>query len=174
MPSLEKELMLEEIVKTVKGKEYVFISQFNKLNVSDINDIRRKVEKSSLRSIVAKKTLARKVFQQIGIAEAEKLLDGSVFITVAEKDPQIVSKILIDFTKDKEGFQVQGAYIEGGVYGKDYLGQLAKLPSREVLIATVVRGVAAPVQGFVNCLSQMTRSLVVVLDQIQKQKASAG
>lgn len=174
MPSLEKEVMTKELLKEIEGKGYVFFSQFSSLKVNDFSEIRRKIGKVADHSVVAKNTIARRALEQLGIKGVDGLIKGSVMLTVGDRDPQIVSKLLLGFNKDNEGFQVQGAYLDGQVYKKDFLKQLADLPSREVLIASVVGGISAPLRGFVNVLAQVTRSLVCVLDQVQKQKAGSG
>ncbi len=174
MPQLEKETMAKQLYKDLEGKNYIFFSRFSSLKVSDFGEIRRKVEKVAERSVVAKNTMIRRVLNELGIQGADQLVDGSVFLTIGNNDPQIVSRILIDYNKEKEGFQVQGAYLDGQVYQKDFLKQLADLPSREVLIASVAGGISAPLRGFVNVLAQVTRSFVIALDQIQKKKAGTG
>jgi len=50
---------------------------------------------------------------------------------------------------------------------------LAKLPSREVLLAKMLGSLNAPVQNFVGVLAAVPRSLVTVLSAIEKQKAGS-
>ncbi len=47
---------------------------------------------------------------------------------------------------------------------------LAKLPCKEVLIAQVLCGLDAPIQGFVNVMSGTIRGLVVALNAICGEK----
>jgi len=79
---------------------------------------------------------------------------------------------LVDFAKGRENFQLDGAFLEGQIFPAQYLQSLANLPSREVLLATLANRMNAPVGGLVNVLSQLTRSLVTVLDQVQKKKSN--
>lgn len=170
--STEKKLLFEEVLKSLEGKNYIFFSRYNRLSVNDFGELRRKVEKVSEHSLVVKNTLMRRALEQLGLKDACCFLEGSVFVTLSSKDPQNVSRVLVDFAKGNENFQVSGACIDGGVYQASYLEQLAKMPSREVLIAMVVGGIAAPLRGFVSTLAQLNRSVVIALDQIQKKKAA--
>jgi large subunit ribosomal protein L10 len=169
--SFEKKLLLDELLNVLKGKDYIFLSRYSKLSANEFGELRRKVEKASDRSVVAKNTLIRRALNEIGIKEADGMVKGSLFVSVTEKDPQILSKILVDFAKGNENFSLAGACVEGKACSASYLEQLAKLPSRQVLIASVVGGLNAPIAGFVNVLGQLTRSLVTALDQVQKKKA---
>ena len=174
MASLEKQLLLEELIKAIEGKNYIFFSRFNRLSVNDFGELRRKVGKVANRSVVVKNSITLRAFEQLGLKNASELVKGSIFLTMGEKEPQAISKVLVDFAKGNESFQIAGACVEGDIYPPAYVEQLAKLPSREVLLASVVGGISAPLRSFVSALGQMTRSLVVVLDQIQRKKAAAA
>ena len=170
MPSIAKEMMLKELVKTLESKDYIFFARHQGLSATDFVELRRKLEKIADRTLVAKNTITRLAFKKMGIHDVNGLIKGSVLLTVAKKDPHIISKILVEFAKGRETFQLDGAYLEGSLFPAQHLKSLAELPSREVLIATVVGGLNAPISGFVNVLGQLTRSLVIALDQIQKTK----
>ena len=172
MPSLGKELMLKELLKALKNKNYLFFSRHQGLSANDFIELRQKLSKVSDRSLVVKNALLKRALGEIGIKDANGLIKGALLITVCEKDPQIASKALLEFAKGKESFQVGGACIEGAVVSEQYVKSLAELPSREVLIATVLGGLNAPISGFVNVLGQLVRSVAIALDQIQKKKAA--
>lgn len=62
MPSFEKELMLQEIVKEFEKSPYAFFSNFQNISVSEISEVRKNLEKVSRRSLVIKHSMARKLF----------------------------------------------------------------------------------------------------------------
>ena len=51
---------------------------------------------------------------------------------------------------------------------------LADLPSRELLLGQVARGMQAPIAGFVNVLHGTIRNFVYVLEAVRKQKEEAS
>ena len=63
--------------------------------------------------------------------------------------------------------------MDGALLPAEKLDALAKLPSREVLLAQVVGGMQAPLTGFAGCLQGLLRNFVNVLDQIREQKETA-
>ena len=170
MASITKELMLRELVKTLESKSYIFFAQYQNLSSGDFSELRRSLEKVSERTLVVKNSLSRLAFKQVGIQDVNGLVKGSMILTVSQKDPLLISKVLLEFAKGRENFTVGGAYLEGGVFPAQYLKSLAELPSREVLLASVVGRMQGPISGFVSGLGQLVRSLAVVLDQIQKSK----
>ena len=95
-------------------------------------------------------------------------------ITFGDKDPQEISKRLVDFSKTNAKWKPAGVIFEGQVYGEDFVKQLAKLPSRKELLTQLVLRMNSPIQGFANVLGALTRNLVVALEEVRKKKAAAG
>lgn len=174
MPTLAKELILDELIQVLQSKNYIFFTKHQGLSAPDFVELRRKLEKVSDRTIVTKNTITRLAFKKMGVNDIKDLIKGSILLTIAEKDPQLVSKVLVEFAKGRENFSLDGAYLEGKVFPGQYLKSLADLPSREVLIASVLGRLNAPISGFVSVLGQMIRSLAIVLDQIQKTKSNTS
>ena len=172
MPSLAKELMLQELMNTLKSKDYIFFARYQGLPATEFVELRRKLEKVVDRTVVVKNTLTRLAFKQLGVSNINGILKGSLLLAVGKKDPQNISRVLVDFAKGRENFQLDGAFLEGQIFTTQYLQSLANLPSREVLLATVLNRMNGPIGGFVNVLGQLMSSLVIALDQIQKKKSN--
>ncbi|PIQ85906.1 MAG: 50S ribosomal protein L10 [Candidatus Omnitrophica bacterium CG11_big_fil_rev_8_21_14_0_20_45_26] len=167
----EKELVFNHVMQLMDGKDYVFFAKFSGIGANDMNNLRRKLEKAADASVVVKHSIARLILERMNMKDAQAFLDGSVLLTTGHRDPQVVSKVLVEFAKEKENFELKGIFINKNVFQKQYIQDLAKLPSRQELLASVVGGMQAPIAGFVNGLGQVLRSFVNVLDQIQKQKS---
>lgn len=166
--------MLEEIKREFEANPYCFISSFQGLTVADYSDLRRGLEKVSNRSLVVKHALVRKVFSSLNLTEAEKFLKGSVIVTFADKEPQLISKTVFDFAKTNQKFSPVGVVLDHKVYDESYIKQLAKLPSRQELLAQVVTRINSPITGLVLTLGQLIRGLAVALNEVKKKKETAA
>ena len=173
MPSVVKEIMLKEIAQAFESNPYAFISSFDALTVADISDLRRNLEKVAKRSVVIKHTLAKKVLSKLQLASAEKLLQGNVLLTIADKEPQSISKTLVDFAKSNKKLVPAGVVFEKKVYDAEFVKSLAQLPSRQELLTQVVVRVKSPITGLVMTLGQVLRGLAVVLNEVKKKKEAA-
>lgn len=171
MPSQVKELLMREIEKEFEANPYVFLSSFQGLSVTDLSDFRRNLSKVSKRSLVIKHSMVRKVFTQRNVAQAEKLLGGQLLVTFGDAEPQVISKAIMDYAKahDKK-FVPSGVILENQVFEKEFLKQLAALPSRKELLTQVAVRVKSPLSGLVLTLNQLVRGLVVAISEIKKQK----
>ena len=174
MPSIEKELMLREVVREFENSPYTFFSNFQGLSVSDLSDARRSLEKVARRSLVVKHSIARKIFEKFNFGDAEKFLSGSVVVTFGEKDPQDISKKIVDFSKNNKNWKSAGVIFEGQIHGDEFVKELAKLPSRNELLTQLVLRVKSPMAGIVNVLGALTRNFVIALSEIKKKKEAAG
>lgn len=177
MPSLEKKVMLRELLKKIENRPYLFVTQFKQLASGDMSTFRRGLEKASDGCVVVKNTLAKKAFEQLGVGDIGKLLDGQILVAVCRDEPQKLSKILVEFAKEKEGiFKIRGGAVDGKAVEDSYIKALAKLPSKHELLTQVVVGVKSPITGFVLSLNALLRSFVVVLNQvaIKKQESASA
>jgi large subunit ribosomal protein L10 len=173
MPSEAKELMIKEIRREFDANPYAFITSFDKMTVADSYEFRRSLEKVSSRSMVVKQTLAKKVFAEMDCGSAQNHLNGSVLITFGDKEPQIISKAIVEFSKKNNKFTVSGVVFEKQVYDQGFVKQLATLPSRHELLTQVVVRVKSPISGFVMTLAQVLRGFAVVINEIKKQREAA-
>ncbi len=170
MPSSTKEMMLKEIMTEFDANTCAFISTYETLSVADLSDFRRKTEKFAKRSLQVKHTLAKKAFDSKKFTEAEKFLKSQVLVTFGTKDPQAISKAIVDFAKGNNKLTPAGMIMDNKVYGQEFVKQLAALPSRHELLTQVVVRVKSPISGFVMTLGQLTRGLVVALNEVKKKK----
>ncbi|HTL48124.1 MAG TPA: 50S ribosomal protein L10 [Verrucomicrobiae bacterium] len=173
MPSVVKELMMKEMKQGFEKNSYAFVSSLGKVTVADIADYRRSIEKVASRSLMVKHTFARKIFQEMKYEGAEKLLNGSVLVTFGNKDPQVISKAIVDFCKTNNKFNAAGVIFESKVYDQEFMKQLAALPSRKELLTQVVVRVKSPISGFVMTLSAVMRGFVVALNEVKKKREAA-
>ena len=172
MPSLVKEMMMKELEQEFKANTCAFFSSFDALSVADISDYRRALGKVSKRSMEVKHAMAKKTFSASKTLEAGKFLKGQILVTFGSKEPQVISKTLMDFAKTHEKLVPAGVIMDSKVYDAEFVKQLAKLPSRQELLTQVVVRVKSPISGFVMTLGQIMRGFVVALNEIQKQKGA--
>ncbi|MBI4970529.1 MAG: 50S ribosomal protein L10 [Candidatus Omnitrophica bacterium] len=172
MPSLEKKVMIRELNKKIEARPYLFFASFRKLSTGDMSALRRNLQKSADSCVVIKNTLAIKIFDQLGIKDASKFIEGQTFVATCKEEPQKLSKVLVDFAKEKEeAFKIKGAFVEGQSFESAYVRELSKLPGKHELLTKVAIGVKSPITGFVLTLNGIVRSLVIVVNQIALKKS---
>ncbi len=172
MPSLVRQQMLKEIEAHFEKNSFAFFSNFDKLSVASMSDLRNKLARIGSRSVVVKHTLAAKALKARKGSEAEKFLKSMVLVTFGSGEPQQVSKTLVEFSKANAQFVSAGVFFEDKVYDDAFVKALASLPSRKELLTQVAVRVKSPISGLVLTLNALLRGVAVCLNEVKKQKES--
>ncbi|MCG2711715.1 MAG: 50S ribosomal protein L10 [Candidatus Omnitrophica bacterium] len=170
MAHVEKKYIVKQVSECLKNASGLMVANFNKLKVVDIDSLRRKLEKKSTRLIVTKNAFLKKALADVSYAGLTKFIEGTTGLAVYKDDPVGVAKTLFEFSKNHVTFKVRGGMVEGELIDEARARELSALPSKEVLLATVVMRMKSPITGLVNVLSGPIRGLVNVLNQISENK----
>jgi large subunit ribosomal protein L10 len=173
MKRTEKEQIVSEVVEKVARSKGLFFTDFSGLTVEQATELRREFRKSGVDYRVVKNTLARKALEEVsGYDGVYDILVGPTGIAFAYDDPIAPAKVIKKFRDKYDKLQLKKAIMENTVYAGTQLAQLAALPSRGEMIASMLGSLNAPITGVVGCIGAVMRDLVNVLDQIEKKKAA--
>lgn len=160
----KKQSDVEALKEKFSKAKLVILVDYRGINVADVTDIRAKLRKDeNTQYLVAKNSLLKfavKGTDYEGIAEK---LEGPTAVIFSDEDYVGPAKILYDFAKDNEFYQIKGGIMDGKVIEANEIIKLAKLPSRETLLTQLATVLLANI-----------RNVAVVLDQVRKQKEEAG
>ncbi len=171
--SLGKKLIFQEIEKEFAASSTTFFSRFDRMSVADMSELRRSLEKVSRRTLLVKHSMAKKILEKAKTSDAIRFLEGSILVTLGAKEPQVVSKALVDFAKGRESLELKGLILDGKVYEGNFVKELAKLPSRKELLTMTVVRMKSPITGFVLTLNGLIASFARVLNEVHKKRAEA-
>lgn len=165
-----KEQTVQEITEKLQNSMTAVITDYRGLNVAQATKLRNELRDANVEYKVLKNTLTKIAAQNIGLDGLKQYLEGPTAIAFSSKDPVAPAKVLAKFAKDNKVLEIKGGVLEGKVVSLDQIRALAELPSREELLAQVVRGMQSPLVGMANVLSGPLRNMVNVLDAIRKEK----
>ncbi|MBU2566749.1 50S ribosomal protein L10 [Patescibacteria group bacterium] len=154
----QKEEIKEILVQNFKQSPSVYFADYQGLNVSQADDLRKKMYEGQIKYIVAKKTLINMAAKEAGIEFDAKQLPGMIGIAFSSEDEIAPAKILGDLSKSTS-LKLVGGIFDGASVDQDYVITLSKLPGREQLYSMFLSVINGPVSGFVR-----------VLDAVRKQK----
>jgi len=173
-PAANKAVTLEDLQGVLSQARSIVMADFAGMPVSDMSELRRKCFDARIKFRVAKNRIAKLALSQLGYKDFESVLTGSTGFCLGFDDPVLPLKLISDFAKDKERPQIKGVLLEGVFYAADKVNALKNIPPREVLIAQVVGGIAAPLSGFVFVLNEILRSFLSVVDELSKKAESTA
>jgi large subunit ribosomal protein L10 len=174
MPKTGKVESVKKITEDLKATDIYYFLDYRGLTFAESTDLRTRLAKADASLRVVKNTLAKRAAADAGIEGLDDLLKGPTAIAYCHGDPVRAAKIIQDFIKEKKKAAIRGGKLQRSMLTTADFEVLATLPSRDQLIAQLVGAMASPLAGLANVLSGPIRGLVIVLAQVQEQKASAA
>lgn len=170
MPRPEKVKAVKEIKEKIESSNVIILSDYSGMTVNQITDLKRRLRKEDTIYVVVKNSLALRALSNDHKEKFEKFLKGPVAVAFGKADPVSPAKVLAKFIKETSRPVIKCGIVEGKFINEADFKVLAKMPSREELIAKAVGGIKAPLYGLVNVLSGPIRKLVYALSAIKDKK----
>ncbi len=166
----QKQKILENLTeKIAKQKAMVFVD-FTGLKVKDFSNLRKKIKVAGSEIKITKKTLLGLAFKKSGLAIEPKKLKGEIALVFGYKDEVSPAKIVYQFSQGNKNLKILGSFIESQkLLDIEQTIELAKLPSKEELLARLVGSIASPISGFVNVLQGNIKGLIYALSAINNK-----
>lgn len=169
----QKAEALRELTERIKATDTVIAADFRGLTVSELGELRTGLAEADTQFTVVKNTLARRAASENGAEELVQHLTGPTGLAWVAGDPALAAKVLDKFAAGHaDGFIIKGGLLEGAPISASEIGQLAKLPSRDELIAKLAGGVASPLTGLAGGLNNLIGGLARSLGALQAQRAA--
>jgi large subunit ribosomal protein L10 len=157
-----KQQIVEEIKTKIQASKSVVFADYNKLTVLEVTALRNTFRQANCEYKVYKNTLVRKAFNELGVTDFDKDLNGTtatVFCQDETSGAAIFAKAVKENPALTEKIVPKCAYLENAYVDKNGVKELASIPSKEVLIAKML-----------GCLQSSISKFVYVLDTIAKAK----
>ncbi|OGX29879.1 MAG: 50S ribosomal protein L10 [Omnitrophica WOR_2 bacterium RIFCSPLOWO2_12_FULL_51_24] len=167
-----KVVMVDEVAGLIKKNPYLFFVNFEKVKASKTEKLRKSLKKSSSELKVVKRSILKLALKKQKLEPLCDIAETSSAVTFSKDDPTKASKILYDFAKADQNMVIRGGYMDGQVLSTENVNELAMLPPRDVMLAIVMGGMKAPIQGLANVLRGNLQKLVMVLNEVSKKKES--
>lgn len=168
---VQKEKLVGELTEKIKASKSIVFADYSGVKTNDINELKSRLKKEGTNLNVIKKKLVDLSLKNAKIEIDIKSLPGQLAVTISDNDEVAPARVLSKFAKENENLKILGGVLGiKGMSAKE-VDDLAKLPSKEEMLAKLVGTLNAPLTGLVNVLSGNTRGLVTVLKAIADNKA---
>jgi large subunit ribosomal protein L10 len=169
----DKKEIVAELSEKFKKSKIVVLTDYKGLNVSMINELRKRLRESEIEFKVVKNTLLIRASQDTEVSLISDKFKGPSAIAISYSDPVAPAKVLTQYAKENDKLEIKAGVLNGKVLDFAALKALSDLPSREVLLAKLLSTMNAVPTGFVTALSDLPRRMLNVLTAIRDQKESA-
>ena len=137
-PNLErKQAVVAEIGAQLARAQTVVLAEYRSLKVGEMTELRRKARNSGVYLRVLKNTLARRAVADTPFKGLADKMSGPLAYGISA-DPVAAAKVLQEFARGHDKFVIKAGAMPNIVMSPREVADLARMPSREQLLATLV------------------------------------
>ncbi|MBO8129888.1 MAG: 50S ribosomal protein L10 [Candidatus Marinimicrobia bacterium] len=173
MPNPKKVEIVEQITEKFKKSKGMYFVDFLGMNVEQVNSLRKEMRNANIDYRVLKNTLLRLAADKSGLNEnVKKFFTGPTAVAFSYDDPTIPAKVLTDFIKKNkiEHLRIKGCLFENEIYYENEVENIAKLPTKDELLAKFIATIQTPLSNLVATLSSPFTQLIGVLNALKEKK----
>lgn len=156
MPSVQvleqKKQVVADLVERLNGSCAGVIVDYKGINVEDDTKLRKELREAGVNYTVVKNTLLKRAIAETELNGLDAVLEGTTAIATSADDYVAAARILSKFADTHKNFEIKNGFIDKEVIDVAKISGLAKLPSREILLANVLGAFQAPIAAFARAI----------------------
>lgn len=148
----KKQQQVAELKEKIAASVTGVIVDYKGITVADDTALRKELRENGVEYFVVKNTILSRAVEGTELEGIKSVLEGTTAIALSKEDYTAAARILCKFADDHENFKVKSGFLDGKVADVATITAIAKLPSKEVLLATVCNVLQAPIAAFARVL----------------------
>ena len=148
----QKKQQVADLKEKIEASVTGVIVDYSGTSVADDTALRKELREAGVEYFVAKNTIIGRAIEGTPLEDMKSVLEGTTAIALSKEDYTAAARILCKFAETHENFKVKSGFLDGKVVDVATIDSLAKLPSKEVLLATVLGAFQAPIAAFARAV----------------------
>ena len=171
MDRAQKEQLVDELGQIFESSGVVVVSHYVGLTVAEMQDLRARARAAGGAVRVAKNRLAKIALEGTPNATIGSLLTGMTVLAYSE-DPVAAAKVADEYAKGNDKFVILGGAMGGTALDAEGVKVVAKMPSREELIASIAGCIGAPASNIAGAIGAPASNIAGILSTIEDKAAA--
>lgn len=169
----DKKVIVAEVSEVASRSLSALAAYYRGLTVTQLNQLRATARKNNVYMRVVPNTLACRALENTEFQCLEEALVGPIVLLFSLDDPGAAARLVRDFVKAHEKFEVRALALGGKLLPAQQLNAVAQLPTRDQAISMLMSVMKAPVTKLVRTLAEPYAMLVRVVAAVRDQKQAA-
>lgn len=144
--------MVAAVSEKINAAVMGVVVDYKGINVTDDTALRKELRENGVEYFVVKNTLLSRAIDGTELEGIKSVLEGTTAIALSNEDYTAAARILNNYAEGHENFNIKAGFMDGKIISNDEIIALAKLPSKEVLLATVLSAFQAPIAAFARAI----------------------
>ena len=162
MTRAEKDSVIKDLREKIDNAQALFVTNLVGIESNQAVAIRKQIRDAKGAIVVTRNTLFRKAAEGTYAEELLKDLKGTNAIAFAFEDAPAVAKAIFAASKELEPVVLGKGYLDQKLLEVTEVSALAKLPSRNEMLGTLLATFNAPVSAFARLMNALK-------DEVEKQ-----
>ena len=150
----QKGAQIDEIVKSLEESKSFVIVSYKGISVADDTALRAKFRAAGVTYKVLKNRLILKAMEKLGITGYEGALEGSTAVAFSMTDP-LAGPVIAEMSATVKALEVKCGRMDNMYLDVEKVNALAKIPSKETLLAQLLGMLLSPITGLAVALNQV-------------------
>lgn len=173
MPNQKKQAIVKELQEKLQGAKSLILTDYQGLKVSQIQELKKQLALVKGEFIVVKNTLFQIAAKKLGFNLPENTsYSYPTAVLISKEDEVSPLKKLVEFAKSTALPKIKFGFLGEIFLDEQGVNQLAKIPSKQVLIGKMLASLNGPTYGLVFALKGNLTKLVTALNN-HKEKMQA-
>ncbi|MFE8073433.1 50S ribosomal protein L10 [Marinobacteraceae bacterium S3BR75-40.1] len=165
----DKKAIVADVNEAANGALSLVLADYRGITSGEMTALRKNAREQQVRLQVVRNTLAKRAVKGTQFECIEEVLVGPTLFAFSMEDPGAAARLLKDFAKEKDAFEIKALSVGGELLGADKIDRLAKLPTRDEALSMLASVIQAPItklaRTFNEFPSKVTRAVAAVRDQ---------
>ena len=157
-----KATIVADLNQKLNDSPFIFVADYAGLNVIQFSDLRTRLHGAGARCMVVKNSFLRLAVKEAGLPDLGEL-SGQTAVVIGDKDAAAAAKVLKTFGSETKKLALKGGVVDRLAVTPAQIQSIADLPSRDVLLATLLGVLQAPASQLVRLLNEPASQLARVL-----------
>ncbi len=144
----KKKQQVAALSDRIKNSCAGIVVDYKGINVEDDTKLRRELREAGVEYTVVKNSILARAAEDAGLKIDNSVVEGTTAVATSVEDYVAAARILNKYAEGHDNFNIKTGYLDGEIIDDAKIVSLAKLPSREVLLATVCSVFNAPIAAF--------------------------
>ena len=148
----EKQKLVADLKEKIDAAITGIVVDYKGINVADDTALRKELRENGVDYFVVKNTLLYRALDNTDLSDIQSVLEGTTALALSKDDYAAPARILSKYAEKSDTFKIKAGFLDGKPVDLDTINAIAKLPSREVLLATVLGAFQAPIAAFARAV----------------------
>ena len=170
----EKKQIVSEVNQAAASALSAVLADYRGVNVDELTALRKIARENQVYLRVVRNTLLKRAIEDTDFECIKEVIEGPTLLALSKEDPGAAARVLKDFAKENESFEIKALSIGGELLDANQIDVLAKLPTMDQARSMLMSVMLAPVTKLARTTNEIPSKVTRVFAAVRDQKKEAA